>query len=250
VGQAGEAWKTVRIQKYWRLDTESVPREEFTKVLSLSNGDPLLVDRSRGHGHIAMLTTSLDLSWSEFGVRPAYVPLARGIIEYLGSAVLPPRNLRPGDRLTHIADAGVEIPAAEGPDGHFVPLERGGWEGRSAFTSAPLTWGGIYRIYEGARKVPTFYVVSLDPTESTFEPTEVEEKDKALAGLDGGTLAGVAELRSALDPAGRENLELWRFLIVMSLVMLFTETFLTRRQASVEGRIHGRGRLAVKGGQA
>jgi hypothetical protein len=239
-GQGGEAFKGATVRTHWRLDTAAVKSGSLSTLLDLEDGSPLVVERPRGHGHIAMLTTSLDLSWSELAVQPAYVPLVRGLVEYLGSAVLPPRNLRPGDRLTHVGETGAPVSAAEGPRGAFVALERGGWEGRSAFVSSFLTDGGIYRVYEGTRNVPTYYVVALDPAESTFVPLAVEDREQVLAGLDGLVLSGADELRRVLDPAARRDVEVWPALVLMALALLFGETLLTRRQAAVEGRAAAR----------
>ncbi|MHC4250322.1 MAG: hypothetical protein ACYS9X_14435, partial [Planctomycetota bacterium] len=233
-GGAAEAWKAGDIRSYFRLDTKAVASGELGVLVVLDTGDPLVVERRRGLGRVTLVTTSLGLSWTDLPVQPAYVPLVRGVVGYLGSTVLPPRNLLPGDRITHALSTATGDPSAEAPDGSAFELEPGTWEGRLAFTSAPLRDTGIYRVRAPNSQEPTFYAVSPHPDESRLELLDEKTRAGVEEGLAAFVLEDVQELRAVLDPEKARPAELWRSLLALAIVFLFAETMLTRRQAQAE----------------
>ncbi|HEX3133919.1 MAG TPA: BatA domain-containing protein, partial [Planctomycetota bacterium] len=134
----GDAWAEVSIRRHLPLDVG--PITDLTRILTLDDGKPLLVERMRELGRVALLGTTLDGQWSDLPLKPAFVPLIRGMMASLGGVVLPPRNLAPGQRLAWVPPegAGEANVTAEGPDGLVVPFDSGAWEGQRVFLSAPL----------------------------------------------------------------------------------------------------------------
>jgi hypothetical protein len=233
-GGAAEAWKTGDIRSYYKLDTEAVDPGELGFLVVLDTGDPLVVERRRGLGRVTLVTTSLDLSWTDLPVQPAYVPLVRGIVGSLGSTVLPPRNLLPGDRITHAQSTSAGGLTGEAPDGSAFELHAGSWEGRLAYTSDPLRDTGAYRVRAANSQEPTFYAVSPHPDESRLELLDEKTRSGVVEGLAAFVLEDVQGLRSVLDPEKARPAELWRTLLALAVVFLFAETMLTRRQSQAE----------------
>jgi len=232
-GETGEVWKGVRVERYFRLDTQPLRSGELHPLVTLGGGDPLLVVRGRGQGRVALLTTSLDLSWTNLPTQAAYVPLVRGLVAFLASEILPPRNLSPGQPLSH-RRRGNGVPRAERVGGESVPLSPGAWEGQSAEVSAPLRETGGYRVVEPGLAAPIFYAVRLDPAEGELEPVDRRERGRAIRAMRPVVLDDAEALRARLDPRHRRAVELWRWFLGMAVMLLFAETFLTRRQAARE----------------
>jgi hypothetical protein len=225
--RAGEVWKDGKIRRYFRLDLGQVPAGELDRILSLENGDPLVVERRRGVGLAALITSSLNSQWNELPLLPAYVPAMRGIVGHLGSFVLPPRNLAPGERLTFTAFATNQTVKAEGPT-TTVPLSTGVWEGRPALISEPLLEPGPYSLRQGNQVFR--YAVSVAPAESELTPLPEAALRSCLGELAAHHFTQAEQVTKALGSSKRSSVELWRWCLGGCLGMLFLETFLTRRE--------------------
>lgn len=74
-----ESLKSARVQGYFRTDSAG------TTLLSLSNGDPLLLEKKVGPGRVVLFTTAADRDWSDLPVKTAYLPLIQSLVNYLSS---------------------------------------------------------------------------------------------------------------------------------------------------------------------
>jgi hypothetical protein len=234
--KAGEAWKSALVKRYFRLDLGQDKRLDLVRVIGLDNGDPLIIERPRGLGRVALVATSLDQSWSDLPLRPAFVPLVRGLMASLGGIVLPPRNLQPGDRLAWCPPDGVGEAnvTAEGPDGAVVPLASGAWEGRRAVVSEPLLKPGTYQLRVGQPVSVIRYAVAVAPAESTLEPLPAREVKDALHELPLHRVTSPARVAPMFSAAETNSFELARWLVAACVGLLFLETWLTRRQVTGE----------------
>ncbi len=233
-GDAAEAWKAARIERYFGLDTRPVAPDELQVLMGLSNGAPLVVERARGQGRVILVTTALDVSWSDLPLQAAYVPLVRGLVSCLAGQVQPLRHLVPGARLSHIARTGV--PQAETAGGESLPLRPGAWEGKQAYVSEPLAATGVYRVREQGRSRPVYYSVALDAAESRLAPLDAAERKRLLGRVRPAVLRREEALVAMLEAGRRQPRELWQWFLAAALGLLFVETLLTRRQAVREQR--------------
>ncbi|MBA3686348.1 MAG: BatA domain-containing protein [Planctomycetes bacterium] len=231
--RAQEAWKSLRVRRYLRLDPGATSGD-LVKLVTLSNGDPLIVERARGQGHVALLTTSLALDWSDLPQQAAYVPLVRGLVAWLGSVVLPPRNLRPGERVTWVPPFGaaLEASALEAPTGATLVLNQSVYDGRAALVSQPAVQAGGYTLRTATGSVR--FAAAADPLESSLEPVRDEDVTDALRGAPLLRLGSAEEVSGAFASEDRGSVELWRWLIAACVTLLFVETLLTRRQVVAE----------------
>jgi hypothetical protein len=226
-----QAWKAARVKSYFKLDLKKSRAEEFDVLLNLDNGDPLVVERRRGLGLVTLVTTSLNADWSDLPVQAAYVPLMRGIIGHLGSFIVPPRNLRPGEPIVYARaeDPKARIEAADA-SGKPFKLTLGAWEGRDALLSEPLMEPGVYLVRDQNETAPIRYAVALSPAESSLQPiTDREVSQFFETGLS--LLHSPEQVAANLDPARRQSVELWKWCLIAALLLMFTEAWMTRREA-------------------
>ena len=254
-GSGGEAWGSAQVRLYRRLETDAVARGELTSLVALENGDPLAVLRRRGLGQVVLVAqvgpdgaqrrqgqedgrdpcavaTSLDLAWTELPVRAAFVPLVRGIVGHLGGQILPPRNLNPGQRIAFVRARSVTEPQAASPDGTPVVLAPDTWEGRQVFASPPVSARGVYTVHDDERTL--HFTVGVEARESALELATEREIDEALGEIPRLDLRSGEDIATTFTGTAAGDLELWRYLIIGCLGLLFVETWLTRRQSRGE----------------
>jgi len=230
----GDAWAEVNVRRHLPLDVG--PITDLTRILNLDGGEPLLVERMRGLGRVALLGTSLDGKWSDLPLKPAFVPLIRGLMASLGGVVLPPRNLAPGQRLAWVPPEGTgdSNVTAEGPDGLVLPLDSGAWEGRRALLSMPLVQPGTYQVRVGTPPSVIRYAVALGAEESALLPLNPTEVSDALGDLKLHRVERPARVAPLFAQGGTTSFELARWLVIACLTLLFIETILTRRMIAGE----------------
>lgn len=237
-----EAWKAAKVRSYFQLDTRAIKSSEFDPLLKLDNGDVLVVERRRGLGLVTLVATTLNADWTDLPLQAAYVPLMRGIVGHLGSFITPPRNLQPGERIiyapadeaaspgaTNQAPRGPALPTGEDPAGKPLRLSLGAWEGRNAVVSEPLLTPGIYTLNDPKAGAVRF-AVAVSPAESALVPVSDSETAQ-LFNDKPGAFHSPEQIAATLDPARRQSVELWRWLLVAALGLLFLETAMTRREA-------------------
>jgi hypothetical protein len=228
-----EAWDEVTVSRYHPLDT--LP-SEAGRLLQLEDGSPLLIERERGRGRVALLATGLDGAWSDLPYRPAFVPLARSLVSWLGGAVLPGRTVVAGESLAWFPRDG-SVPSAataEGPDGTSVPLSPSSWEGHPALVSPPLTVPGGYSLRPGTGAAPIWFAVGLAPGESHLAPLGEAGLSACLGDLERHAVQDPARVHELFSAEGDRAWELWRPLVLAALGLLVAETLLARRIAARE----------------
>lgn len=71
-------------------------KAEGLTLLTLENGNPLLVERSVGRGRVLQWTTSCDQQWSNLPLREVFVPLMQQLVTYSAASAAPLSNLETG----------------------------------------------------------------------------------------------------------------------------------------------------------
>jgi hypothetical protein len=226
-----EAWKNARVKSYFKLKALKDKAAETDALLTLDNGDPLLVERRRGLGLVCLVATSLNAEWTDLPLEAAYVPLMRGIVGDLGSFVMPPRNLQPGEQIIYarVKDR-TRTMKALGPRS-AVKVSLGAWEGRDAIVSEPLLEPGIYELRDQQEPNPIHYAVALGPAESSLKSIRKQDMKKALGG-SGAFFASPEEVAAHLDPTRRRNVELWKWFLAAAVGLMFVEAWLPRRETT------------------
>ncbi|MGH7835214.1 MAG: BatA domain-containing protein [Candidatus Binatia bacterium] len=173
------ALRSTTVRGYFRTEVLS-----GSLVMSLANGDPLLVEKQTGAGRVLVFLSTADRDWTDLPFKTAYLPLMHSIVGYLA-----------GNR-TGAADMGIEVggtkgislaPSHAGRDVRFIKPDgkqrdvavRVSGE-KAAATFEENDQAGIYRVSlqtESLEKlgVPEMYPVNPPFLESRMEP--IDEAD-------------------------------------------------------------------------
>jgi hypothetical protein len=73
-----ESIKSARVWGYSRISASGK-----SVLLSLANGDPLLIEQKVGSGRVMFMTTTADRDWSDLPVKTAYLPMIQSLTNYL-----------------------------------------------------------------------------------------------------------------------------------------------------------------------
>ena len=212
-------------------------------ILRLEGGDPFLVEKDFGRGRVLMTSAPLDASWSNLFMRTSFVVLTHEMVYYLSSPLIPARNVPAGEPLVVSLDEATLATAVDVnlPMGgqRTLPVERR--EGRRVAVLADTNEGGLYEVaYTGRRgEVKEYYVVNVEPEESDLTPLSNSARE-TLQGRPGMTFyTDWARVEASLK-AGQGTREFWRWLAILTVLMLIVEIALTRwfsrrRASEVEG---------------
>jgi hypothetical protein len=83
-------------------------------ILRLTNGTPLMLEKSLGKGRVILYASSADLAWNDFCLYPTYLPLFHQTVQYLA------RSLQKGDPGRLLAGSIVEVACPEDMEGALV----------------------------------------------------------------------------------------------------------------------------------
>lgn len=84
---------SARFQGYWR----SEPVDDGEVLMRFDSGDPLLLERAVGDGRTMLVTSSLDLGWSNFPLQGLYLPFVHETLSYMIQPPLQQRAWQVGD---------------------------------------------------------------------------------------------------------------------------------------------------------
>jgi hypothetical protein len=73
-----ESVKSTRVWGYSRVAASGK-----SVLISLANGDPLLIEQKVGPGRVVLMTTSADRDWSDLPLKTAYLPMIQSLANYL-----------------------------------------------------------------------------------------------------------------------------------------------------------------------
>jgi len=211
--------------------------EAASTLVRLDSGDPLLVEKPFGEGHVIECSIPVDADWSNLPMRPFYLPLLQRLTIYLASTVFPPRNLDVGKPIIAFlpgADAGKKAMLTT-PEGLTVEVPIAKKNDRSIAQYGKTQRPGLYTLTPPSGQ-PMAYVVNASRKESDLHKlTDKEIAD--FAKTHGVTVVhSGAEFRE-LDHAQRYGMELWRPLLWALLAVLFLEIFLQQKFARARGKI-------------
>jgi hypothetical protein len=219
----------------------------MTVLASHTDGQPALIAATAGQGRVIVLSTSVDRDLSDLPIRPAFVPMMRQIVLYLGDALAAPdlRDTLVGQpRELHIP-AGAQEVTVIGPDGSERRFGAEELEaGKLAFTQTDLP--GQYRVEAVFAGPPEplrgeDFPVNVDPAESDLRPLSVAEAQAILLGTtpDADPEVAASAVRSKLLGGGLSPEALVGALLALMVLSFLLESALTTSRptkASSPGR--------------
>jgi hypothetical protein len=217
------------------LDKDAVVAEEpvrerapATAAARFTIGDAFIVSRQFGRGRVALLTSTLDADWTTLPAKPDYVAFLHELIFQLASGRIA-RNVDVGTPLLFPVTQGdpVENWVCINPDDEEMSVQPAGDELRPMIRVDDTWLPGVYRLRKGDLR-PEFFVVDFDRSESDLTPltderwAELTEEDRLRR------IETPAELFEALK-SDTARVELWHLLLLVFLIILVGEVYLTRR---------------------
>ncbi|MFQ5917486.1 MAG: BatA domain-containing protein, partial [Candidatus Binatia bacterium] len=70
--------KSAKVNGYFRTRISGA-----SSLMTLANGDPLLVEKKVGPGRVLLFTTAADLEWSDLPFKTVYLPLMQSLVSHL-----------------------------------------------------------------------------------------------------------------------------------------------------------------------
>ena len=110
-----------RFQGYWSTQPANA---ETGVLMRFDSGDPLLAERRVGDGHVMLVTTSLDLAWSNFPLQGLYLPFVHEVLTYMVQPPTRERAYQVGDTIdmAELFGAGQQRITLREPDGGSVEI--------------------------------------------------------------------------------------------------------------------------------
>jgi hypothetical protein len=209
-------------------------------VVTLSNGQPFLVEMPVGQGRAVAMSAAADERWSNLPTQGLFVPLLHRSLAVVAGA----QEIRP----VVVAGGTVDLPTPPGmsgaaqvtsPDRRSLTVAPTSTPVGTVLRIGPLDATGVYAVRMEGRDVDRFAVV-IDDRETDTTPSTEEEREAFLTsvGLDEGQWTVVtpsADLAEAVQEA-RIGTELWRFFLLAALLVAVAESIVAARSTPRDDR--------------
>jgi hypothetical protein len=244
---------SVTFQALWHVET---PPERV--LMKASSGAPLLCEKSFGKGRVMLFSSTCDRDWTNFPIRPVFLPWTHRLVAYLAQQPLGHQapNLT-GEVVRLLSSAGdTETPLlVKKPNGDIASARLSSDE-TPTLAFADTQMPGIYTVLRSEQTGPAgLFAVNLDGHESDLTYLDDGLADESadsstpeagmLAALkkrwDRPVLSYVADPSEAGDPlaSARHGYKLWDYVLIVVLVIGLFEPWLANR---ISARLYGRPR--------
>jgi hypothetical protein len=223
-GEAREGMLSSRFFRYFLLAPGDA--SQVTQLATFDDGAPAVIEGRKGKGRVILYTSSVDRDWTDWPIRPSFLPVVQRMSGFLAGA-LEERELEQllvGESKSLEVPSGVEVVQIFGPDGKEVPVKASP-EGRPQIlaTDAPGLYSATGRVSGARAKLPELaFAVNVDPRESDLSRLD-ERELKAYFGEKTRTEKG-----SGKDEEGPPPLPAWSFLLAAAAALFFIEGLLVR----------------------
>ena len=189
---------SVTMKAFWKIDPG-----DATVLMRTATGSPLLCERPFGKGQVMVFASTCDRDWTNFPVRPAFLPWMYRVVGYLSQERMGRQNFyHTGDVIPVPVSAttGLTQLLVKKPDGTV------GSVGTTGDSSAPLafvdtTQAGAYTMYAPDGAVPEqVFVCNVAAFESDLTLIDDVLADRALPESATREAAIVAGLRDIVMP--------------------------------------------------
>jgi hypothetical protein len=222
--------KSTGVRAYFRTDLHS-----GATLLSLSNGDPLLVERRIGPGRVLLFLSTADRDWTDLPLKTPYLPLVQALVSYLAG-----NKTGEADTSITVGEAktfslppslvGKSLKIAK-PDGKEREISAVGAGDKSAASFLENDLAGIYRLALQADSmeklgIPQSYAVNSPFLESRLQAISEQQ-----------LRAKVSPIRTEVIPIeslekGGKRTDLSLPLAFLLIVTLIAEGWLAQRFSS------------------
>lgn len=220
-----------------RFPTLQTKPESHT-LITLANGQPLLIEARAGRGRVLMLTSTINADWNTLPLTGVYLPLMQSAVKYMATGNLPDLNIPCGTPIAFtVTDlASAAPPAITLPDGRVDHVEVQAMPVATELRYAGTALPGRYTVDAKIGKEDRKWIFVAQPPTAESDLTPLD--DARLAELhDKADLEVLDATRSDFAQAvgeGRQGRELWLPLLLAAIAVGIGELILTRSWAQSE----------------
>lgn len=224
---------SARFKTFYPLEpvSDDVDASSIRVMMRFSNGEPALVERKVGMGHVVIAASSAGANWSQLPLKPAFVPFVYQLLSYLGQGAVSHRNLRQDEPLflsLPLTDANRSVRIAD-PD-HKVASQNSVLDSRGVtFTYSATSRAGVYTVAVPGSNTSDAFAVGLNTAESNLTAGDPATAISA-SGVPSAkfTVAkSPTQLRTTVNRA-RYGVEIWRSFIWAIIPLLLMESLLAQ----------------------
>lgn len=229
---------------------------ETDVVARFTDGRPAIVERKLGRGSVVLFASTADKAWTDFPLRPAYLPVVKRAVQHVTLGRRPRKNLEAHDRITDILgvrDAGEQVSVR-----YPKRAERGGREVQAALSPGgdiavvEITDTDVAGFYEftvkateaGQAPRTSYFAVNPPPAESNLEPLTQADLSGRYPNFAFNWVDRADDLQKALKEE-RVGREIWPIFIALVFICLAAETILALLWAPRETSLPQRSRSAA-----
>ena len=243
--ESADLYQDILVYEYVR--TEGAPADSV--LARLSSGDPFLLHKPFGRGHVLLFTSAATTDWTTFPIRNLFLPLMMRIVHLASRGQGQQHNILAGQPYeTNFypqvkEKAIVEVTGPLGPAGETaseqpetdLDLERG--LNRLAFEK---TWNLGYYTYRlpQHRLPPGIFATNPDGAESDLSEFSDEKLRLDFGAKETHVAASLSDLVSRFETGARR--ELWQYFLMICLLLAFCEPLIANwmRPESHRQRAH------------
>lgn len=223
-------YQTIIVRRYLKVATP-LPRWAHP-ILSLDNGDPLILERAVGAGRVVLVTTTLTDAWTSMPASHFFAPLLQRLTFYLSRA-------GPQRRASYTAGAEVRVPFpgvsaptvldVTTPNDETLQVKTTAREGRQEAAFALTFEPGVYAYQSPEHpQVRGAFAVNADPAEAALARADWEALRRRIPLHRAACVRDLAALRERVV-ALRRGVQLWNLFLFAVLLLAVFECFAANR---------------------
>ena len=216
--------------RFWKAHGLT-PLAGVTSVASFADGKPALLERTIGRGVVLMAAFPSDKTWSDLPLRPAFLMLARRMVQHAALGDRPRLTVRVHDPLRLVVPArlaGARVEATDPHGGRTVLNPEPTADGSARVELAETSFAGFYTL-SGAER-PWRFAVNPPADESDLGTLTREEAAARLPGVQVAWIGAGDDASVSLDRA-RAGYEIWWMLFALAVCCLVAESILVVKWA-------------------
>jgi len=196
------------------------------ELLSLSNGEPLLLEKEIGAGRLLIFSTPPNLEWTDLPLKPMFVPLLHRILVYLSSQVNVDLEVIVGDTLIlpiprQDLSKEILVKSPNGTETKIIPDY-----GRESMQIQEIESVGIYSVLLGGEHYTSF-IANISSHEDPFNRMTKNQLAKSFNKNTVRIISPKEDPILAVNEA-RKGTELWHIFILCAFILLCLETWIGR----------------------
>jgi hypothetical protein len=201
--------------------------ESASVLLSLSNGEPLAIEKLVGRGRVIVQSIPLRLQWSELARSEAFVVMVQEWLSYLTRPQATRHNLQPGEPISlQLTGSDAQDATLRTPQGQDVELTADPTSGGVVFRTGRTIQPGDYSLEVGLSGDQIPFHVQRDPLESSLVALQTADLE-LLADVSKVSRSSPIDSRAASLPSD----PIWPLLLTLLVGLILAELMLSAQMS-------------------